>query len=129
MNKGIKIIFGVSIFFAAGFILAVSDGVHHVLAEGNPGLAAQTTTEPGEETLPPDFDWAAFTRFEARLMQCEEIAQKAWETGKTIQVQRCIGPSPFTYLENPNVESIPQVEDAPQPANIQPAIIEAAPNQ
>lgn len=126
MTKFVKILLGVFVLGAIGFILA-GTGYNPVFAQGNGGLAAQTTPEPGEETLPPDFDWAAFAKFEARLMQCEEIAQQAWETGETIQVQRCTGPSPYLFLENPNLERLPQIENLPLPHGIQPAAVEAAP--
>lgn len=129
MTKIIKILLGVFALCAAGFIMVGLYKMDPVFAQGNDAPAAQTTPAPGEEIVPPDFDWAAFEKFEARLMRCEEITQQAWETGETIQVQRCIAPSTSIFFENPNLESIPQVEDAPQPASIQPAAVEGAPNQ
>jgi len=127
MTKIIKILLGVFALCAVSFILVESYRIYPVFAQENGGPTAQTTPELNEESLPSDFDWAAFTKFEARLVQCEEIDQQAWETGETIQVQRCIGPSPYTFLENPNLERLPQVENLPQPAGIQPRAVEAAP--
>lgn len=83
-------------------------------------------------SLPPDFDWAAFAEYEARLTKCEMVDSIEWLPGnikKPVQIQRCIGPSPFLFLESPHLESLPPTENVPQPPTTQPTMIEAASNQ
>ncbi len=84
------------------------------------------------QSLPPDFDWAAFEEYEARLTKCEMVDSIEWLPGnitKTVQIQRCISPSPFVFLENPDLESLPPVENVPVPSLIEPIATETAPNQ
>jgi len=95
--------------------------------EATPGVDSETL-----HSLSPDFDWDAYTEYEARLTKCEMVDAIKWlpeNITKIVQIQRCIGPSPFIFLESPDLESLPPAENVPQPPTIQPKTIEAAPNQ
>ncbi len=122
------------VLLIAAITFAVIEANRSVFAQGNGEPAVQTTPEPGEEILPPDFNWDAFNQFEARLTQCEMVDALEWLPGnikKPVQIQRCIGPSPFLFLENPDLESLPPAENVPVPSLIEPTATEAEaiPNQ
>lgn len=124
----------------AGLIVLLGTGViwtRLALAQSGDGPTTQASSEatPGInpetlQSLPPDFDWTAYAAYEARLTKCEMVDAIEWlpeNITKTVQIQRCIGPSPELFLENPDLESLPPAENVPQPPLIQPAAVEAAP--
>jgi len=141
MTKSNKILFGI---LMVGLIVLLGAGVlwtRLTLAQTGERPTAQASPEatPGIDpetlqSLPPDFDWDAYADYEARLTKCEMVDSIEWLPGnikKPVQIQRCIGPSPFLFLENPDLESLPPAENVPVPSLIEPTATEAEaiPNQ
>jgi hypothetical protein len=137
MTKSNKILIG--ILMVGLIILSGAGGLwtRLALAQTSEEPTAQASPEapPGVDpetlqSLPPDFDWAAYAEYETRLTKCEMVDSIEWLPGnikKPVQIQRCIGPSTDIFLQNPDLDSLPQIENPSQPPGIQPAAVEAVP--